>query len=67
MCDICRQAPCHPSCPNAPEPEPVMRCSKCGEGLYAGDRHYEGICERCLGDMDTSEWLGLFGEKIREI
>ncbi len=67
MCDICRQIPCHPACPNAPEPKPVMHCGKCGKGLYAGDRHYEGICESCLGDMDISEWLELFGEKMEEI
>ena len=44
MCSLCRQFPCHPRCPNAPEPVPLMRCKECGEGIYEGDevlRHRE--------------------------
>lgn len=67
MCSICLQVPCHPACPNAPEQKPVMQCSKCGDALYVGEKHYEGICERCLEEMDASEWLELFGEKMKEI
>lgn len=37
MCSLCRQFPCHPRCPNAPEPVPLMRCKECGEGIYEGD------------------------------
>lgn len=32
-----------------------------------GDKHYEGICKECLDDMDTYEWLDLFGENLREV
>lgn len=67
MCSICRQTPCHPGCPNAPEPHPAAYCRKCGEPMYAGDRHYDGICRECLDDMDTTGWLELFGEKLEEI
>lgn len=67
MCGICRQVPCHPRCPNAPEPKPAASCRKCGGLMYIGDRHYDNICEDCLDDMDTSEWLGLFGEDMEEI
>lgn len=71
MCAICRQIPCHPRCPNAPEPKPVMRCQKCGDGIMAGDRALEmpngAICEFCLDNMDTSEWLELFDERLTVI
>lgn len=67
MCYICMQETCPSGCPNAPEPIPAMRCARCGVALYGGDRHYEGICERCLGEMGAPEWLGLFGEKMEEV
>ena len=40
MCEICGQNPCHPRCPNAPEPKEVHICSECLEGIYPGDRFY---------------------------
>lgn len=67
MCSVCRQSPCHPRCPNAPEPAPVAYCRICYEPLFAGDKHYDGICKGCLDDMDTEEWLELFGEDMKEI
>ena len=52
MCEICGQNPCHPRCPNAPEPKEVHICSECLEGIYPGDRFYEScgsyVCEECL-------------------
>lgn len=52
MCEICGQDPCHPRCPNAPEPKEVHICSECLEGIYPGDRFYEScgsyVCEECL-------------------
>lgn len=52
MCSLCRQFPCHPRCPNAPEPVPLMRCKECGEGIYEGDEYYDtgngGICKECI-------------------
>lgn len=41
MCDICRQSPCHPQCPNAPDPPAVYTCKICGESIVAGDVFYE--------------------------
>lgn len=67
MCSICWQTPCHPRCPNAPEPEPAAYCRKCNEPLFVGDKQYDGICEACIDDMNTSEWLELFGENMKEI
>lgn len=55
MCEICGQNPCHPRCPNAPEPKEVHICSECLEGIYPGDRFYEScgsyVCEECLKGM----------------
>ena len=52
MCDICRQAPCHPRCPNAPELISVYVCSGCGHDIYEGEDVYdifgEQFCERCI-------------------
>ncbi len=54
MCSECRQSPCHPSCPNAPEPEPVFICDNCDEGIYDGEQVYEigghKYCEDCIND-----------------
>ena len=41
MCSMCRMSPCHPSCPNSPEPAAVYECKICGEGIRAGDDYYE--------------------------
>ena len=64
MCSLCRQ--CHPRCPNAPEPVPLMRCKECGEGIYEGDEYYDtgngGICKECIEDMTANELFDLFGE-----
>lgn len=41
MCDECRMSPCHPRCPNAPEPPKVYTCKICGEPIVEGDEYYE--------------------------
>lgn len=35
MCEICRSSPCDARCPNAPDPEIMGICNKCGEKLRA--------------------------------
>lgn len=69
MCMVCRKTPCHPRCPNTPEPKPIMRCADCGEGIYDGDEYYDvgdgcGICKECIEDKTTLELMDLFGEKF---
>lgn len=66
MCDICRRSPCDSRCPNAPEPKRVYVCSRCGEGVYAGDRFLREpdgdiLCEICLDNMDNDELLHELG------
>lgn len=41
MCEICHMTPCHPQCPNAPEPHAVYYCKVCGEPIVAGETYYE--------------------------
>ena len=60
MCEECRQYPCHPRCPNAPEPPIFAKCKICGEPIYAGDEYFEldghNYCEACVnGGYRTAE------------
>lgn len=52
MCEVCRQTPCHPRCPYAPEPRSVFICSGCNQRIYEGDDYYEILgeqfCEDCI-------------------
>ncbi len=54
MCDICLQSPCHPRCPNAPEPPVVYECANCGGEIHEGEEAYringEEWCESCIED-----------------
>lgn len=54
MCDICRVAPCHPLCPNAPDPPTVFICSGCGNNIYDGEDYWdimgEQFCKNCIED-----------------
>lgn len=66
MCDVCRQIPCHPRCPNAPEPTAVLMCARCNSGIYAGDRYHnsEGgvLCMECIDDMSARDYMEFIGE-----
>lgn len=68
MCAVCMQMPCHPGCPNAPEPKPIYLCRKCGEGIFEGDKYFQDakskICEECMNEMSSDEMLDLFGERL---
>lgn len=52
MCEECLQHPCHPRCPNAPDPPMVYVCSGCGDPILAGEDYYdlvgEQFCEGCV-------------------
>ncbi len=58
MCEICRQSPCHPQCPNAPDPPTVYTCKSCGEPIVVGDEYYEFdgdyYHEECFEDNATA-------------
>ena len=67
MCAECGMNPCHPRCPNAPEPVPVHEC---GYGILAGEKFWDSpegkICEECVEDMSAEEILKLCGESLTE-
>ena len=57
--------PCHPRCPNAPDPTPVTYCHRCKEPILPGDEYavIEGVdfCEGCIDDMPYCELIPLLG------
>ena len=65
MCTVCLSSPCHPRCPNAPEPKPVYRCGLCNESIYQGDEYADidgnKICKGCLENMTPCEVLQMCG------
>ena len=66
ICEICRQIPCHPSCPNYVPPKAARYCSICDEGIYGGEDYIVNIddeyahydCVTNLGCREMIEWLG---------
>ena len=66
MCEICLQSPCHPRCPNAPDPPVVCLCCQCRNKIYEGDEVYdindEKWCESCvkecchIAELDEPNW-----------
>lgn len=57
MCQECRQSPCNPRCPNAPDPEeiPVFVCSGCGTDIMDGEDYWEIMCEQyCENCIDKA-------------
>lgn len=64
MCEVCHMTPCHPRCPNSPEPPAVYHCKVCGEPIVAGETYYEMDCEfyheECFEDRLTPEGQRFF-------
>ncbi len=58
MCEVCRQIPCHPRCPNAPESPIIHKCIHCGVKIREGDTYYnvdgEPWCEECIDNSRTT-------------
>ncbi len=65
MCAECRMTPCHPRCPNAPNPPAVTTCHRCGEDIVPGYEYarIDGLdyCEACIEDMPHKELVELMG------
>ena len=70
MCQICGKSPCHPRCPNAPDPIPDHRCSKCGEGIFENDEYAiidgQYYCYDCIDNMAYCELIPLLGGEWHE-
>ena len=66
MCEICRQTPCHPRCPNYEPPKASRYCSICDEGIYNGEKYVVNIDDEyahydCLTNLSNRamiKWLG---------
>lgn len=64
ICEICRQNPCHPRCPNYIPQKASYYCSYCGEGIYNGEEYIENenneyMHFECFDGMrDVISWLG---------
>lgn len=67
MCEICRQHPCHPACPNADEEPVIANCVDCGRELYEGDKVFKGVCEDCMRDYSVDEVLCMCGESFETL
>ncbi len=65
MCQECRMIPCHPRCPNAPEPPAVTTCQRCREPIRPGEEYARiggaDYCEACIDDMPYCELIPLLG------
>lgn len=65
MCSECWQSPCHPRCPNAPEPKGVTDCARCHDPIYPGEEYatINGVdyCESCIDEMPYCELIPLLG------
>lgn len=70
MCEICRQSPCHPRCPNAPDPPTSCFCTVCGEAIVVGEeyREFEGepYHEDCLKEAAQEIIMDMSTEVIAE-
>ena len=66
MCEICRQIPCHPRCPNYEPSKASHYCSICDEGIYSGEDYVVNIdgeyahydCLTNLSNRAMVQWLG---------
>ena len=70
MCDVCRQNPCSPRCPNADEPKAYHYCSYCGEGIYEGEKYIKNdddkyIHYECPSIKELIEFLGYKVEEMK--
>lgn len=65
MCSECWKVPCHPSCPNAPEPRGVADCVRCGNPILPGEEYarIDGVYYHgsCIEDMPCCELITLLG------
>lgn len=64
MCEICRQTPCHPRCPNAKSPKIMGICSICRGAIESGEEIYqvsedEAIHADCVQGFTLEEMMDL--------
>ena len=71
MCAICHNAPCHPRCPNAPEPIAVDDCYLCDKPIREGEGYFTlcgvAICADCAETMSMRQLSDIYGAPGGEI
>lgn len=71
MCMVCRMSPCHPQCPNAPDPPAAFQCHKCGEPILLGDEYarIDGVeyCEDCIDNYPYCVLIPKLGGKWKTV
>ena len=71
MCAICMSSPCHPRCPNAPEPIAVDDCYVCDKPIREGEEYIRfcgvSICTECTETMSLSKLADIYGAGCGEI
>lgn len=71
MCSECHMTPCHPRCPNAPDPPAVTTCYRCKESICPGDEYarIDGVdyCEGCIDDMPYCVLIPLLGGEWKTV
>lgn len=71
MCAICHSAPCHPRCPNAPEPIAIDDCHLCDKPIREGEEHFTigsvAVCKTCVKNMSMLQLMELTDMNTSEI
>ena len=73
MCEICRNNPCVPECPNFDPNMDIQKwesrhhCEVCGDIIYRGDPYYENYAHEMIHMECATSWplgklLNWFGE-----
>lgn len=59
MCAICHSAPCHPRCPNAPEPIAIDDCYLCDIPILEGEGYFTvgsvAVCNSCVMNISMAQ------------
>lgn len=71
MCAICHSAPCHPRCPNAPDPIAIDDCYLCDSPIREGEEYYTigdvSVCKHCAETMTMNKMTDITGLSASEI
>lgn len=71
MCAECHSYPCHPRCPNAPEPIAVDDCYVCDKPIREGEEYFTisdvAVCKDCAETMTLSKMSDITGLGVSEI
>lgn len=71
MCAVCNTSPCHPRCPNAPEPAAVAECFFCHDEIREGEEYTDvdgtPVCKDCVTNISIENLLDVFDMTTEEV